>query len=158
MSLFSAYDKAAGHVRRYASEELIALVTACGLKVTAWTYWGSPLLPLLAIRQRRLKKMVNEDQILRDGFAARGQLANAALLTLSRCERIPQHNTGTSLMLIAHRECDDVSESEFHWQTLMKWRGGDEEAESGKHVVAGEGVALCLDADAPEALQLQRTD
>ncbi len=110
MSLFSAYDKAAGHVRRYAPDELITLVGACGLKVTAWTYWGSPMLPLLAIRQRRLEKMADQDQILRDGFATRGPLANAALLTLSRCERIPQHNSGTSLMLIARRQSDGGSD------------------------------------------------
>jgi 2-polyprenyl-3-methyl-5-hydroxy-6-metoxy-1,4-benzoquinol methylase len=66
MSLFSAYDKAAGHVRRYAAEELIALVESCGLKTTAWTYWGRPMLPLLGIRKRRLEKMTDEDEILRE--------------------------------------------------------------------------------------------
>lgn len=106
MSLFSAYDKAAGHVRRYSAEELIALVEACGLKTTVWTYWGRPMLPLLAIRKRRLEKMTDEDEILRDGFASRGTLGNLALLTLSRCERIPQHKSGTSLMLVATRQSD----------------------------------------------------
>ena len=100
-SQFSAYDDAAGHVRRYVADELIALVESCGLKTTRWTYWGKPMLPLLALRKRRLAKMTNRDAILRDGFASRGGLANAALLVLSRCERIPQHGTGTSLMLIA---------------------------------------------------------
>lgn len=106
MSLFSGYDKAAGHVRRYAAEDLIALLEVCGLKATAWTYWGRPMLPLLALRKRRLEKMTDKDEILRDGFASRGALVNAALLALSRCEPIPQHNTGTSLMLIAHRKSD----------------------------------------------------
>lgn len=109
MSLFSGYDRAAGHVRRYEPGDLIALVEACGLTVTAWTFWGRPLLPLLAIRQRRLENMVDAEQVLRDGFATRGPLANAALLTLSRCERIPQHRIGTSLMLIAHRQGDGQS-------------------------------------------------
>ncbi len=104
MSLFSTYDKAAGHVRRYAAEDLIALVEGCGLRTATWTYWGKPMIPLLAIRKRRLKKMTDEDEILRDGFAARGALGNAALLALSRCEWMPQHKTGTSLMLVAHRE------------------------------------------------------
>lgn len=104
MSLFSAYDRAAGHVRRYAAGELTALVEASGLQTTAWTYWGRPMLPLLKIRKRRLEKMTDDAEIVRDGFASRGALGNAALLALSRCERIPQHKTGTSLMLIAHRE------------------------------------------------------
>ena len=110
MQIFSGYDKAAGHVRRYAAEDLIALVEGCGLKTTAWTYWGRPMLPLLTLRKRRLEKMTDKDEILRDGFASRGALGNAALLALSRCERIPQHQTGTSLMLIAHRESDGGSD------------------------------------------------
>ncbi len=111
MSLFSAYDKAAGHVRRYAAEELIALVESCGLKTTAWTYWGRPMLPLLGIRKRRLKKMTDEDEILREGFASRGALGNAVLLALSRSERIPQHRIGTSLMLVAHLENNGAESS-----------------------------------------------
>ena len=103
MSLFSAYDKAAGHVRRYAAQELIALVEACGLRTTSWTYWGRPMIPLLSIRQRRLAKLSDDGDILRGGFATRGVLANAALHALSRFERIPQHQTGTSLMLVAQK-------------------------------------------------------
>lgn len=110
MQFFSAFDKAAGHVRRYAAEELIALVEGCGLKTTAWTYWGRPMLPLLAIRKRRLEKITDEDEILRDGLASRGTLGNMALLALSRCEFIPQHKSGTSLMLVAHRQSDDGSD------------------------------------------------
>ena len=86
------------------------MVEACGLQTTAWTYWGKPMLPLLTIRKRRLEKMTNEDEILRDGFASRGTLGNLALLTLARCERIPQHKSGTSLMLVATRHCDGGSD------------------------------------------------
>ncbi len=100
-SLYSSYDKAAGHVRRYSAEELIALVKSAGLKVEQWTYWGKPMLPLLALRKRRLEAMHDADAIIRDGFDSRGALMNAALLTLSRCETIPQQSKGTSLMLIA---------------------------------------------------------
>ena len=103
MPLFSVYDKAVGHLRRYAAEELIALVQACGLSTTSWTYWGRAMLPLLSIRQRRLAKLSNDADILRGGFAPPGPLANAALLTLSRFERLPQHHTGTSLMLVAQK-------------------------------------------------------
>ncbi len=109
MSLFSAYDKAAGHVRRYTAEDLITLLKGFKLKTAAWTYWGRPMLPLLAVRKRRLEKMTDEDEILRDGFASRGVLGNAALLALSRCECIPQHKPGTSLMLVAQRQSDGGS-------------------------------------------------
>jgi hypothetical protein len=111
MSFFSAYDEAVGHVRRYAAEELIALVEACGLRTTAWTYWGKPMLPLLAIRKHRFEKMTDVGKILRAGFAPRRALINAALLALARSERIPQHRIGTSLMLVAHRENNGVESS-----------------------------------------------
>jgi SAM-dependent methyltransferase len=106
MSLFSAYDTAAGHVRRYTAEELMSLVEACGLQTAEWTYWGRPMLPLLSVRKRRLATITDKDEILRSGFASRGALVNAALLALSRCESIPQQTTGTSLMLVARRERD----------------------------------------------------
>jgi SAM-dependent methyltransferase len=102
-SLFSAYDRAAGHVRRYEVQDTNALMKACGLTITAWTYWGWPLLPLLAVRKRWLKKFTNEEKILQQGFGPRGPLVNTALRVLACCEPIPQHVAGTSLMLVARR-------------------------------------------------------
>jgi SAM-dependent methyltransferase len=102
-ALYSAYDRAAGHVRRYLAPELIDLVESAGLQSERWTYWGWPLRLLLHIRRRRLDKMTNNDQILRDGFSPRGGLFNFGLWLFSQLERIPQHSAGSSLMLIARK-------------------------------------------------------
>jgi SAM-dependent methyltransferase len=102
-ALFSAYDRAAGHVRRYLSSELISLVESLGLRAEQWTYWGWPLRLLLHIRRRRLEKMTNHDEILRDGFSPRGGFINLGLFLFSQFEKIPQHGSGSSLMLIARR-------------------------------------------------------
>ncbi len=101
MKLMSEYDTAAGHVRRYDAEELIALCESCQLRVEKWTYWGRPLRPLLSIRQRKLRKMTDPSEILRSGFKPPGAIANAMLMFLSQFERIPQHRAGSSLLLVA---------------------------------------------------------
>jgi SAM-dependent methyltransferase len=102
-ALFSAYDKAAGHVRRYLAPDLTELVQSLGLRAERWTYWGWPLRLLLHIRRRRLEGMTNADEILKDGFSPRSDLINIGLLLFSRLEAIPQHAAGSSLMLIAQR-------------------------------------------------------
>ncbi len=99
--LMSAYDTAAGHVRRYGAEDLLELCKACGLHVENWTYWGRPLRPLLQVRRWKLRHATDADAILRSGFAPPGAIGNALLLLLSRFESIPQHRAGSSLMLVA---------------------------------------------------------
>ena len=100
-ALFSNYDRAAGHVRRYLAPDLTDLVESLGLQVAQWSYWGWPLRPLLHIRQRRLRDATDHDEILRDGFSSRSNFVNSALWLLSQAERIPQHHAGSSLMLVA---------------------------------------------------------
>ena len=99
--LMSAYDKAAGHVRRYDSKMLLALAEACGLRVESWSYWGWPLRPLLSVRKWQLRNATDPDAILRSGFTPPGAIGNAMLMLLSQFERIPQHHSGSSLMLVA---------------------------------------------------------
>jgi SAM-dependent methyltransferase len=99
--LMSAYDKAAGHVRRYGAEDLLALAKSCGLGVESWTYWGRPLRPLLKVRRWKLRYATDADAILRSGFTPPGAIGNALLMLLSQFESIPQHKNGSSLMLVA---------------------------------------------------------
>ena len=102
--LMSAYDTAAGHVRRYGSEELIELVKACGLRVENWTYWGRPLRPLLKVRRWQLRNATDPDAILRSGFTPPGKIGNTLLMFLSQLECIPQHHSGSSLMVVARMQ------------------------------------------------------
>lgn len=101
--LFSAYDIAAGHVRRYTVNGLRELSHAVGLEWGTWTYWGISLYPLLCIRKWWLRGKANEQEIIKFGFDSRGSTMNACLRMLSRLECVPNHALGTSLMLMTRK-------------------------------------------------------
>jgi SAM-dependent methyltransferase len=95
-SLFSDYDRAAGHVRRYSASQLARVAELNGFKVRALTYWGLPLIPLLLLR-----KVIRLDHSNgKGGFDPRGVTINAILSLLARCEPIPQRFFGTSVMAV----------------------------------------------------------
>ena len=94
--LYSNYDRAAGHVRRYSLKQLTWVLEKNGFRMRACTYWGLPLLPLLLIR-----KAINlNTSDGRAGFDSRGSFINSGLSRLSRIERLPQTLMGTSVMAV----------------------------------------------------------
>ena len=97
--LYSGYDRAAGHFRRYRIGSLAAGAQRSGMTIARYTYWGFPLLPLLALRKLWLALRPAEKAIAA-GFDAGGAMRDRALLALSRCEPIPQRVAGTSLMAV----------------------------------------------------------
>ena len=97
--LYSDYDRAAGHVRRYSVRQLTDISEQVGLKVRAISYWGLPLLPLLLIR----KAMKLDRDNGRAGFDSRAPVLNLALSVLARCELVPQRLVGTSVMAILEK-------------------------------------------------------
>jgi SAM-dependent methyltransferase len=102
--LYSSYDKSVGHLRRYASRELIRTVRASGVAVNRWTYWGLPLVPALWVRMLRSAgegtKTIKRDMEVRSG------LSNAFFGSLCSLEPIPQHLLGASLMLVADKQAN----------------------------------------------------
>jgi SAM-dependent methyltransferase len=98
-SLWSKYDEAAGHFRRYDIAMLHEAARRSGMIVGSWSYWGFPLTPLLIGRRAWLATR-SDDQIISEGFSTRGTTLNRMLFLLSRCERIPQHLLGSSLMAV----------------------------------------------------------
>lgn len=102
MALFSGYDVAVGHFRRYDVATFRALMAGQGLEVVEWTYWGLPMVPLLFIRKMLVSNQADHEAI-RNGFDSRGRLLNGVLMALSRMERIPQRIYGTSLMAVVCR-------------------------------------------------------
>jgi 2-polyprenyl-3-methyl-5-hydroxy-6-metoxy-1,4-benzoquinol methylase len=50
-SLTSAYDRAAGHLRRYTTRSLAEGLAGLGLETRVLRYWGMSLVPLLAVRK-----------------------------------------------------------------------------------------------------------
>ena len=107
--LWSLYDVAQGHVRRYRFADLRQLVDQTpAISLRAWTYWGLPLVPLLLARKGVLK-LSHPDDVIEKGFAAPGQATNRMLTWLARCEALPQHFYGTSLMAVIDKSGHTVS-------------------------------------------------
>jgi SAM-dependent methyltransferase len=102
-SLYSMYDEAAGHVRRYNIRQMTKSAEASGFRVSSFTYWGLPLMPLLVLRKGLLAFRRGEKEIISSGFDPGSPALNAALMRLSRCEILPQKWMGTSLMAVLER-------------------------------------------------------
>lgn len=101
--LWSAYDEAQGHVRRYRIGDLERVVhSQSNVSIRRWSYWGGPFVPLLLAR-RLVLKFSSSNQVVKTGFSTGSSLVNSALKVLSRCEWIPQHIWGTSLMMVLEK-------------------------------------------------------
>ena len=103
---FSAYDKAAGHVRRYSKKTLAETANRNGLELAEWTYWGFPLIPTLAVRKLWLAGKQDQSKIISMGFASGSTVVNGLLGFVSRCELLPQKLMGTSLMAVFQKQAD----------------------------------------------------
>jgi SAM-dependent methyltransferase len=97
---YSAYDHAAGHVRRYSIRSLRDAAERNNLEVMEWSYWGLPLVPILVLRKFWLLGMHDRDKIISAGFDSRMSAINQLLGFVSSCELIPQTFLGTSLMAV----------------------------------------------------------
>lgn len=97
--LFSRYDLAAGHVRRYTLGTLRQAARRAGMCVEACTYWGLPFYPLLLAR-KFLVNRGSDASVLRAGFSSKSAAVNSLLLRLSRLEFIPQRFFGTSILAV----------------------------------------------------------
>jgi SAM-dependent methyltransferase len=98
----SAYDHAAGHVRRYSKRSFQDAVARSRLRTANWTYWGLPFVPALLLRRLWLlgKRYRDKDKVISAGFSPRGKALNRLLSLVSTCEPIPQGLLGTSIMAI----------------------------------------------------------
>ena len=103
---YSEYDRAVGHVRRYSVSTLRQTGARCGIRIQAWTYWGLPLIPTLALRKLWFRGDGKGDNpaVISSGFDSRSRAINNLLWLACQCEVIPQHWWGTSLMAILERD------------------------------------------------------
>jgi 2-polyprenyl-3-methyl-5-hydroxy-6-metoxy-1,4-benzoquinol methylase len=99
---YSAYDEAAGHVRRYSIRSLEDTAGRNRLQIANSSYWGLPLAPTLLLRRLWLlgKRDRDRDKIISEGFSPRTKVLNRLLSLVSRCEPIPQRFLGTSIMAV----------------------------------------------------------
>jgi SAM-dependent methyltransferase len=100
-TLFSAYDVAAGHYRRYDRPSLVAELSPEAWEVVDVRYWGFTLVPLLALRKLMLRDP--SDETIRRGFGPPSRLAHSCLRGLMRLEMavVPTSPVGTSLLMVA---------------------------------------------------------
>ena len=106
-SLHSAYDEAAGHLRRYTRESLQKSLASLPLEVVALRYWGFNLVPLLILRKLFLsvgKK--SKEEIIKSGFKPPNALVNFVLDKLGYLESslIGEPPLGTSVLLAARKK------------------------------------------------------
>ena len=103
-ALFSGYDIAAGHLRRYQRPSLRAEVEGAGFEVRDVRYWGLSLVPLLLLRKALLGRRSGPG-VIRSGFHPPRPWINAALLALMRVETsvLSGPPVGTSLLLAARK-------------------------------------------------------
>ena len=98
--LYSPYDRVQGHQRRYSLADIFDVANRSGFRVSKATYWGGPLIPVLALRKAILTLGRTRMDNYSAGFDSRGDLVNTALYRLSRCEVLPQRIGGTSVMAV----------------------------------------------------------
>jgi len=98
--LYSPYDRIQGHQRRYSRAALVEVASRNGFRVSKATYWGGPLVPILALRKAALTIGSSRMDTYSAGFDSRGDLMNTLLYLLSRFEILPQSVAGTSVMAV----------------------------------------------------------
>jgi SAM-dependent methyltransferase len=98
--LYSAYDEADGHKRRYSIRSLEGVIDRNGFALLRSSYWGLPLVPLVILRKIWLARSHGDAKAVAVGFDSRTKGINRMLGWLSHCERVPQKLLGTSVMAL----------------------------------------------------------
>jgi SAM-dependent methyltransferase len=98
--LYSPYDRVQGHQRRYSLAGLRDVAERNRFRLSAATYWGGPLVPVVALRKATLTIGRKQLDNYSTGFDPRGDFINNCLYRWSRAEIVPQKIAGTSVMAV----------------------------------------------------------
>jgi 2-polyprenyl-3-methyl-5-hydroxy-6-metoxy-1,4-benzoquinol methylase len=103
--LFSAYDTAAGHVRRYGRASLTAEFDGSGLEIRDLRYWGLLLLPAALLRKWMVSGSAARGETIRTGFQPPNRAVHAMLRAWLRVETalVPRPPRGSSLLLAGRK-------------------------------------------------------
>ena len=105
-SLYSKFDIAVGHCRRYSKRTLEAELAKAGIRKVDDRYWGLTMLPLLALRKLWLSLRGESPgrgpTVVQRGLVPPGKLADAILTAMMRLETSAVSNPplGTSLLYV----------------------------------------------------------
>jgi 2-polyprenyl-3-methyl-5-hydroxy-6-metoxy-1,4-benzoquinol methylase len=86
MALFSVYDTAVGHCRRYDKAMLAAEFSGLDAAVVDQAYWGFSMIPLLMARKLVLRHQTDEAQTIRTGIVPPSPAAHALLKGMMSAE------------------------------------------------------------------------
>jgi SAM-dependent methyltransferase len=106
MMLYSQYDRAQGHFRRYTRHSLQEVLTSSGFRVLEIRYLCCSLVPLLLLRKLWLRcRPLDDEAAIRRGFEPPGRLTHAVLRAAMHVETsLPlRYPMGTSVMALAER-------------------------------------------------------
>ncbi len=100
MTLFSVYDKVAGHYRRYDRQMMASEFATLDATVVDQVYWGLSMVPLLLLRKLVLRGETDETQTIRTGFVPPSPIAHTALKGVMSTETtlLSRPPFGTSLL------------------------------------------------------------
>lgn len=106
-SLYSDYDKVAGHVKRYSKRSLEEEFTDFNLKIKDMRYWGFSMLPLIFARKivLMIQKNQSTDQIIERGFKPPNAFVNNLFTWTMRAETAssPKPPLGSSLLMVGQK-------------------------------------------------------
>lgn len=103
-ALHSAYDDAAGHLRRYTRRSLGAELQGLGVRTEVLRAWGLSLVPLLVARKALVAG--GGPETIRRGFRPPNALVNRALAALAPLDaRLPDlTGIGTSILFVGRKD------------------------------------------------------
>ncbi len=104
-SLFSSYDKAVGHLRRYDYKMLHGLFAGAPVELMCMNYWGAAMLPMLLARRLVVGNKASGCDTIRTGMKVKYQWFNLLLTKIMKCEMAcrPCGSVGTSIMGICRK-------------------------------------------------------
>lgn len=106
-TLYSAYDEAMGHYRRYNKGRLRREFCGLDIEIIDLRYWGFSMLPLLIARKLILSvRTLPTGKIIRFGFKVRNKIINRIATTVGKIETTLFHSPfiGSSLLLAGKRK------------------------------------------------------
>jgi len=103
--LYSRYDAADGHVKRYRVGVLRQELAAAGLTLERHSFWGLSMIPVLLVRKLVLRFLPRE-RVIEVGFQPPSRLVDGVLRGLMHAERRlwPRPIIGTSFVALARKE------------------------------------------------------
>ena len=105
MTLFSRYDEAAGHFRRYDTKSLSKELNTSLLNALDIRFWGFSVLPLLLLRKYSFSAKQNIQEIIEQGFNPPNPFIHWSLKKIAQLETrlLKKPIGGTSLLAIAQK-------------------------------------------------------